>query len=266
MARTANAKLGVSGEALSNDARTPLYNQIFLLLRNKIINGEYQNGSFLPSEFELASAFNVSRITAKRALNELAEAGLAVRQQGRGTRVRYKGGGTIVSGSVQSLIDSLRANARNEAPEVLDFNYVPASLEVATALRISAGSVVQRAVRVFSTSGLPYSHLTTFVPAAIGKQWSAGDFAKHGLVRLLERAGVPIEFAEQIITATLADNQIASALKVAIGSPLLRAVRVSYAKADVPTEYLIALYPSDRYQFIMNLTNDTEATHPRPGH
>jgi GntR family transcriptional regulator len=256
MARTVNARL--ENAALSNDVRMPLYNQIFLILRNKIIDGEYANGSFLPSEFEIANGFNVSRITAKRALNELAEAGLAVRQRGRGTRVRYKGGGTIVSGSVQSLVDSLRANARNEGAKVLEFEYVPASAEVACALRVPPGTIVQRAVRVCSASGTPYSHLTTYVPESIGRTWTAADFERRGLVSLLERAGVPVEFAEQRITAAAADNPVAAALKVAIGSPLLRAVRVSYAKHEAPTEYLIALYPPDRYQFIVTLTNDSE--------
>lgn len=76
----------------------------------------------------------------------------------------------------------------------------------------------------------------------------------RSLVELLERAGSPLEYAEQVVTATLADNETASALNVEIGSPLLRAVRVSYTKRKVPIEYGFALYPAERYQFIMTLT------------
>ncbi len=258
MARTANAKLAVSRHSLAEDARTPLYSQIFLFLRNKILSGEYPNGSFVPSELEIARAFDVSRITAKRALNELAEAGLAVRQKGRGTRVRNKGGGTIVSGSLQSLVDSLRANARNQSVRVAGFAYVPAPADVALALRLPRGASVQRAERICSADGAPYSHLVTYIPAEIGAQWTAEELERSGMMSQLERAGVPIDRAEQVITATLADAELAAALDVPICSALIRAVRTSYAAGDVPTEYLIAHYAPNLYQFIMTLTNEAE--------
>ena len=55
---------------LDPNARVPLYHQIFLILRNRIFGGEVQSGELVPGEQELAAEFNVSRITAKRALNE----------------------------------------------------------------------------------------------------------------------------------------------------------------------------------------------------
>lgn len=236
-------------------ARTPLYRQIVLGLRNKILDGEYPDGSFLPSEAEIAASFGVSRITAKRALNDLAGEGLAVRQRGRGTRVRNRGGGTIVSGSVQSLIDSLRANSRNR-PALLSLDELAAPADVAAALRLADGALVQRAVRVFSNDDAPYSHLTTFVPVDVACHWTADDLRASGLVSLLERAGVRVAFAEQVITATLADAPLATALKVALGSALLRAVRTSYDASERPIEYLVACYPPERYRFIMTLSHD----------
>jgi len=258
MARTANAKFAVAPRSLAEGGRTPLYGQIVLLLRNKILNGEYPNGAFLPSEFEIASTFGVSRITAKRALNELAEAGLAVRQRGRGTRVRNKGGGTVVSGSMQSLTDSLRANARNQRVEVKEFAYLAPPAEVAAALRLAPGADTQRAVRVCSADGEPYSHLITYIPAELGAQWTAAELERSGMMAQLGRAGVPIAFADQVVTASLADGELAAALDVAIGSPLIRAVRTSYAANGVPTEYLIAHYAPERYQFIMTLSNEAD--------
>ena len=77
---------------------TPLYHQIFSLLRDKIYDGQYPGGSFIPSEQELSAQFNVSRITAKRALDDLAADGLVVREQGRGTRVCINTHSTSVRG------------------------------------------------------------------------------------------------------------------------------------------------------------------------
>ena len=66
----------------------PRYHQIFLLLREAIRDGVYAADQQVPGEMELAAQYGVSRITTKRALNELERAGLVTRERGRGTRVR----------------------------------------------------------------------------------------------------------------------------------------------------------------------------------
>src|SRR4051812_22501880 len=75
-------------EGIDRNQPTPLYHQIFVRLRDKINQGDFEEGSLLPGEQEISEIFHVSRITAKRALDEIAAAGLAVRQQGKGTLVR----------------------------------------------------------------------------------------------------------------------------------------------------------------------------------
>ena len=75
---------------------------------------------------------------------------------------------------------------------------------------------------------------------------------------LIERSGAAIGSAEQLVTATLADADVAVALQVEFGSPLLKVVRTVYTTAGAPLEYLLALYPPGRYQFIMSLTHDGE--------
>src|SRR6185436_2135279 len=83
--------------------RTPLYHRIFMILRSKIIAGDFSEASYLPSENELAKMYGVSRITTIRALNELAAQGLVSRERGRGTRVRLVESGTIVRGPAERL-------------------------------------------------------------------------------------------------------------------------------------------------------------------
>ena len=76
-----------SAARIDMQGRVPLYHQIFLTLKNRIYSGMLGPGDPVPGEQELCGEFGVSRITAKRALNELADAGLVVRERGRGTRV-----------------------------------------------------------------------------------------------------------------------------------------------------------------------------------
>ncbi|MCJ7842975.1 GntR family transcriptional regulator [Lederbergia sp. NSJ-179] len=66
---------------------SPKYKQIYTDLLEKIKNGEFGYGARVPSEKELAEAFNVSRITSKKALDMLAEQKVIERVRGKGSFV-----------------------------------------------------------------------------------------------------------------------------------------------------------------------------------
>ncbi|MCY0151083.1 GntR family transcriptional regulator [Hoeflea alexandrii] len=150
---------------LDPNARVPLYHQIFLILRNRIFGGEVQPGDLVPGEQELAVEFNVSRITAKRALNELAGAGLVVRERGRGTRVTHRPKAPAVTSSIEGWLENISLMGIATEARVLDFGYVAASEDIAHALELDPGTDVQHAVRVRSLDGEPMSYLVTYVPS-----------------------------------------------------------------------------------------------------
>ena len=75
-------------QQLVKDAPTPLYFQLYTLLKSCIVDGTFQRGMRLPTEKELSDEFGISRITAKRALDELAGDNLVERRRGKGTHVR----------------------------------------------------------------------------------------------------------------------------------------------------------------------------------
>lgn len=237
------------------DARqpTPLYHQIYTILRDEIVSGAYPNGAILPSEFELTRQYGVSRVTAKRALNELAAEGLVSRERGRGTVVRFEAPSPPVRASVEGLLENLLQMGIKTEVRLLDFDYVPASDDVARALGCATGTIVQRAVRVRHMEGEPFSHLTTHVPEAIGRSYSRDDLANRPLLALLERCGVIVSSAHQTLTAALADARIAPLLEVQAGAPLLRITRTVHDQDGRTVEHITGLYRPDRYQYQMTL-------------
>jgi len=243
-----------SGFRVDERLPTPLYHQIYLILRSKILDGTYGRDDRLPGEQEIVRQFGVSRITAKRALDELAAAGLAVRERGRGTKVRYVRPAKALTSSVEGLLENLLVMGLETKVKLLEFAYVPATDEVAEALECGPGATVQRSVRVRSLKGAPLSYLTTYVPEAVAHSYDRDDLATTPLLVLLERFGVVVSSAEQTITAALADSQVAPALDIEIGSPLLAVNRVVRDQDGRPVEYLKALYRPDRYQHRMSLT------------
>jgi len=255
--------------------RAPLYHQLFLILRSQIYDGEYPEGTYLPSEHDLVEKYEVSRITAVRALNELAATNLVIRSRGLGTRVNFAGKGTVirgpshserpgsaaissvVDGKVETFLDGLRQ--RYEAlssAQLLRFVYEKASDEIRTALQLNDNEIVQCAVRVWSTENIPFGHLTTHVPADIGQKWDADAVQQASLVELLDGAGETIGRVNETVTATLADAALANWLHVSVGSPLLKLTRMMYNQQGQPIGHLTGLYPPERYQYLVSLTRE----------
>jgi len=260
--------LGIQPQVQSNAQeylRTPLYHQIYLVLRQMILDGELQFGDRLPGEQELMHQYEVSRITAQRAVNELAREGLVVRERGRGTRVVRRLMVPPIFSPTQGLLDNLQLMGKETQARLLEFNYVPAPPEAAAALGLAGEGLkrstkrarletVQRAVRVRSVEGVPFSHLTTFVPEDIGRMFSEDDLASQPMLSLLEQSGVRISSATQTLGATLADSRIALSLGVVVGSALLQLRRVVRDDQQRPVEYLIALYNPAHYQYRMAMS------------
>jgi GntR family transcriptional regulator len=239
--------------------RSPLYHQIYLIMRQRIVDGEFGAGGTLPSEQELAEFHGVSRITAKRALDELANDGLVVRERGRGTRVVEGRAGVKISGQGTGAFDALLAMGGETEVAVKEFGYAPAEDDVAAALGLPIGTTVQRAVRVRSIGGDPFSHLTTHVPEEIGRRFEKSDLANTPLLALLERAGVTPATADQAVSATLADMVVADRLGIGVGAPLLRIRRVVRDDEGRAIELLVALYRSDLYRLTMTLSRGGDA-------
>ncbi len=233
--------------------RTPLYHQIYVLLREQILSGAYGDAALLPTEFSLARTFGVSRITAKRALDELKAEGLVERRRGRGTSVAKQVESRLVKANLSGLIENLLMMGLETNVEILAFDYVPAPDLVRTALALDAGAEVQRAVRVRRLDGVPLSHTISYVPADLGRSYQRADLAKAPLLALLERAGVLIGSAEQTVSATLADPVVAPALDVQVGSPLLSITRTVFDQNGRPVEHIAILYRPDRYVYRMKL-------------
>ncbi|WP_392353879.1 GntR family transcriptional regulator [Brevundimonas sp. LF-1] len=95
-------------ELLDDRLPIPLYHQVRLLLAERIRRGVFPPGSLLPGEHQIAELLGASRITIKRAMNELADAGLVTRHRGRGTVVAPQVELPVVTGSFSTLMDRSR--------------------------------------------------------------------------------------------------------------------------------------------------------------
>ena len=252
-----NENLAVRPLIVDENNRAPLYHQIFMILRSKIIDGEYSEKSLLPSENEIARLFGVSRITAVRALNELAAQGLVSRARGRGTIVRLVETGTIVRGPaerIQAQAQRIPPSQEARTTDVVSFGLVEAPSEVAQLLGVPADAKVRRIVRIGRFEGKPFRFVTSYLPAEIGKEWKQSDLKRSHIAYLMERSGIKMGRIDERLTATLSDTQTAAHLEVAVGSPLIRIVRTVFDTAGNVIEHVYGYYPPERYEYTVSVT------------
>ncbi len=246
--------------AASNGARAkteplPLYHRIYLLLRQGIVEGEWPPDSPMPGEHEISDAHGVSRITVRRALQQLEQEGLVLRRRGAGTfaqRPKLPKRRENLRGLFQNL---LAMGAHTEV-KLLEFGYVSASASVAAALRVPQGTTVQKSVRLRSAGGVAFSYLTAWVPEAIGRHYTAEDLAAAPLLRLLEEAGSPPVRAEQVISAKLADSVVAPLLGVEAGNAMLWVRRQVFDDSGQVIEAIEALYRPEMYEYQIGLVRE----------
>ncbi len=246
----------------------PLHFQVFTKLRNGIFRGEYPELTALPGEASLGAKFGVSRITVRRALDELAARGLVERAQGRPTTVRARPTFSPVIADVNGSLERNVLISLETKGELIEFSYVPAPIEVAKDLNLAHGAKVQMAVRIRMRDSMPFAHVTSWIPERIGRLFAPRDLARTSVLDLLEQHGISIRNVEQTISADVANRAVAKALKIAVGAPVLKVERTVYGGDGFAAEASRAIYPADRHQYRINLRPSAlrrQARLSRPG-
>ncbi|KDP83521.1 GntR family transcriptional regulator [Cupriavidus sp. SK-3] len=237
-----------------SEAVVPLYHQIYVVLRQQIVEGRFGQGP-LPGEIDLAKQFHASRVTMRRVFDRLVQEGLVRRHRGLGTFVNpHPIKPVTVSDRPGSLLDNIIDMGQKTSVKVISIDDVHATPEVAEALGLQPGDPVVKVVRVRHYGSRPLSHITTYLPADLGRGLNRKDLESTPMLRLLEGSGVQLGRASQTLSARLADVVVAPLLDVPVGGALLAVRRVVLDKAGRPVQFLLGQYRPDRYEYRMELS------------
>jgi GntR family transcriptional regulator len=216
----------------------PLYRQIRQLLLDSLRRGEWMPGTVIPSETELATRFQVSQGTVRKAIDELASENLLVRRQGKGTFVATHHEPRAQFRFLRLSPD--RGQALAASSRFLECRRVRASADLATRLGLRAGDPLIHVRRVLLFGEAPAVLDDIWLPAGPFRGLSADLLAQYKgpLYGLFETEfGVRMIRAEEQLKAVAATADEAAELQVPIGSPLLRVDRVSYSYGDHAIEF-----------------------------
>jgi len=234
-----------------------LYARVETVLAGEITDGDLKVGDQLPTEDSLIVRFAVSRITVRRAIQNLVSRGLVEIRRGRGTFVAAP----KITQDLKELsgfVEDMHLIGRKPTARVVGKEIVTANATVARQLALTRGERVVRIRRVRLADGVPLSFDETYLPLEIGKKIISNNLKVEPIFSLLERKyDVPLIEAEYKLDAVAAENEVARALKVKPGSPIFRIERTSYSTGSRPVDYETLYYRGDLVRFVTRLVRKT---------
>jgi GntR family transcriptional regulator len=225
----------------------PLYHQVYVVLRQKIRNNEFDPATPLPGEHQMAGEFGVSRVTIRRTLQSLELDGLIERRRGVGTfaipnpvefRDRYNIGGLLQTG----VRDDALTQSRNLRIATIE---PPAHV----AHKFASTDRVLLIQRLRHIRNEPFTLLTVHLPDWVARRVGRKLLEKTPALTAIERAGLYLARTEQAISAQAADEQAARALGLPMGAPLISMSSLFSDRDDRPVALLEGLYRPDMYEY-----------------
>jgi len=225
-------------------------------LRAEMDRGELPVGTMLPSESAMCARFGVSRITVRRALDELAQAGLIDRSSGRATKV-----------TAPRLVHSIAAFedpfspvrlVRDTTVRLLAFAWQAASGQGARSLGLERGEQMLVIARLRLRDGKPVFHTTTYMPPRVGGLVNQKALDTRPLHEILAAEGCVSASIDRQMSAAPCPKGIAEPLELRPGAPTFRIDRLSRDSEGAPLHLLVGHWRWD--QFSMRLSSDNSLT------
>ena len=208
-----------------NSKNAPLYQQIFEEIKGAIEEGEYAPKERIPSEPELAAKYGVSRITVRRAVEDLCAEGYLVKQQGRGTFVStpHINRRLLQYTVARSFTDVCHDNEMTPGARVVSRLIVPVRSDEAKFFELDDKALLLYIQRIRTADGQPIFEENVFLPYEGNQDLMDADLEDVSLFdKIAETGGArPTRTPQRTVEAVRATQEQASRLAIAPGDPLL---------------------------------------------
>ena len=231
-----------------------VWRQIEDTLVAEIARGVFPAESQLPTEKELAERFDVNRHTVRRALAALAQRGLLLVEQGRGSFV-VRDAIDYTLGPHTRFSENLLRAGKEPAHELLRASEESANENVARNLKVRPGTRVIRLETLGRANRRPITLGRHFFPARLVPDLVAQFERWRSITKALQHSGIgEYSRAWTRITARLPQQGEAHLLRLSTTAPVLITESVNIESRGRPIEYGEACFASDRVQLIVDLS------------
>lgn len=221
------------------------YLQVKDFILERIAGGTLRAGERVPSENELTRTLTVSRMTANRALRELAADGVLVRVAGVGTFVAEQRVHAHPL-EVRNIADEIRARGHEYRVKVLALDSVSASRELAERCGVKPGAQLDYSLLTHFEDAAPLQVEERYVNPQVAPGYLRNDFTRTTPHEFLIRVA-PLQRAEHIVRALVPERRIRRLLRLEAGEACLLIMRRTFSHGRIAS--VADLYhPGSRYE------------------
>jgi GntR family transcriptional regulator len=237
----------------TEETTLPLYLQVEATLKEMIEDTVYSAGEQIPSERELSDQLGVSRMTVRRAVENLIDHGLLERRSTSGTYVRepqvLRGTG---KNKTMGLTELLQKEGVIAGSRLILFEVVRAPLKIAEKLDMRLGSQVVVLRRLRFANGVPFCLETSYIPYDLVPGLNADAFIQPqaSLYNIMQdQYGIKLDSNDETINISFATHDEAELLEVKEGDPVLLLRSVVMDNTGRRVEYLKSVNHPERVIF-----------------
>lgn len=231
----------------------PLYYQLVEIINQQIARGELKPGDKLPTEQWFSYAYDISRVTVRKALGELIQAGAIERIRGKGPVVSSPKLNRKLS-RLTGLHEEIEASGYQSSSRVSNIEYKQAEGIIARNLHTADGEPIVAFRRLRYLDAVPIADQMIYLRTRFCPAFDPLELETSSLYGILEnRYRLVIDYADQTLGIKAPSKKHIEDLEVSEKIPLMRMRRTTYLDTGEVIEYTEIFYVSDRYELSMRL-------------
>jgi DNA-binding GntR family transcriptional regulator len=237
------------------------YQAVYFDLQKKILAGDFPEGAKIPSEEELCKIHKVSRITVRRALEDLVRLGFVYKLRGQGTFVlrskpvveRYRGVSQTVVPEGSNITNCIEEDVLYPPDSDVAKSFTP----FFKATSKDDGGIARLRILSFLDDN-PYALMSIFMPQNVSELISRKMLYSKTFIEAYEAVvGEKIATIQRSVSAVIPDEEQCSLLGTSPGTAHLWTKNVVLLKDDSPVAMNYALYNGNVYDFAVELELST---------
>nr|WP_205680249.1 GntR family transcriptional regulator [Brenneria salicis]NMN91855.1 GntR family transcriptional regulator/GntR family mannosyl-D-glycerate transport/metabolism transcriptional repressor [Brenneria salicis ATCC 15712 = DSM 30166]RBP59905.1 GntR family transcriptional regulator [Brenneria salicis ATCC 15712 = DSM 30166] len=232
----------------------PFYLQIEQILSLQIRDNTLKPGDPLPTEAEMCEHYQVSRMTARKAVDYLVRQGLVTRLRGRGTYVAQPDTRIKVQLPLDQHLTSSEVASAVHRPivnQLLHFSRQKASQDIASQLRLTENATIYYMIRLRLIDGIPFVYEQSWMNGELFPDLNEHDL-RESKYAYLKAKGYDSVGSHKQIFAELPSSEVREALGLVRDEPVLRASVVAFFASQVPFELSNVYYNQRYYTFTLD--------------
>lgn len=230
---------------VARSTRQPRYQRIKDFILDGIAKRDFQPGSKIPPEIELAQHFGVSRMTVNKAVRDLAESGILLRFAGDGTYVAERKAEAPLL-DVNNIAQEIQARSHMHSTTLYTLRIEPATENIALQLGVHVGAMIYHSLLVHREDGLPVQLEDRFV----NPTW-APDYLEQDYTRITPNYYLmqhsPLTDIEHTVEAVMPQQEEQAMLDIQANEPCLLVLRRTWSHRNL-VSFARLIHPGTRYK------------------